>query len=100
MQFVDQPDQQPLLIGPYWVIRFAEDRGAYLFRGQFNAAGEERDMYPPLVSAAAARASAVDHELPAANCKRAAVEQDGGTEAVIDARYAGKSSEQRKRRYA
>ena len=46
MQFVDQPDQQTLLIGPCRVTRGAEDRGAYLFGRQFNATGEKRGMYP------------------------------------------------------
>src|SRR5467141_1558285 len=100
MQFIDQLDQQPLLIGPCGIVRVPEDRGTYLFGRQLNAPGEERDVYSPLVSTAAARASAVNHDLSAADGKRKKKEQAGCSEAVIDARHAGKRRKQCQGRYA
>ena len=46
-------------------------------------------MHSPLVGAAAARASAVDHDLAVAQRDRATVEEAAGAEAVVDAWHSG-----------
>jgi hypothetical protein len=100
VQFIDQPNQQPLLTRPCRIIRVPEDRGTDLFGRQLNATGEERDMNSSFVSTTAAGAGAVDHDLSLAHWDRAPVEQACGPEAVVDAWYASKRREQCQRRYA
>src|SRR5882762_1486450 len=100
MQLINQPDQQPLLIGPRRIIRTAVHGGAHLSGRQANALGEKCDVNAPLVGAAAARAGTVDHDLAVAHRDWAAVEQAAGAESFVDAWHSGERGEQQQRRDA
>jgi hypothetical protein len=81
VQFINQPDQKHLLFAPNRVIGIAACGCTYLLGLQAGAIGEERYMHAPLIAAATACASTVDHDLTMPQRYRPAVEQAPGTEA-------------------